>query len=170
MKKRTNAERSEVCKIEIAQSRIEADRAKVHAHMEEIVNANPHLKDFRKLPKDIEERLKIRKKPDKTGPLPTPEQELSKYEKWLQSFAKYRYAIEKIVETPEFEDYCNKCIAKDDPKALLKLFHVVSRRYGIGTVQLDLFVLAVTLEHHGTDENHQFFGRIAKIVDGEEAA
>jgi hypothetical protein len=166
MKKRTNTERSEVRKTKIAQSRIEADSAKFPAHMQKKVDANPHLKDSRRLPKDIEERLKIQKKQDR--PRPTSTQELSEYEKWLKSFAKYRYAIEKIVETPEFEDYCNKCIAEDSHHALLKLFHVVSRRYGIGTVQLDLFVLAVTLEHHETDENHHFFERIVKIVDGEE--
>jgi hypothetical protein len=112
---------------------------------------------------------RARKKLDKTPLTPTHERELTKYEKWLQSFTKYRYAIENIIETPEFENYCNKCIAEDDLQALLKLIQVVSKRHGTGTIQSDLFVFDITWEHNGTEENHHFFERIAKIMDGEEA-
>lgn len=140
------------------------DNSAVHIHMQKIFEEHPHLEDSRKLPEDIEDRLKIQKKSKDTPS--TPEQELSNYEKWLQSFSEYRYAIEKIVDTSEFGDYCNKCISEENPSAFLKLIQVVSRKHGTGTLQSDLFVLAITIEYYGTDDNHHFFEEIGKLVDG----
>jgi hypothetical protein len=144
------------------------DSTMVREHMQRVFKENAHLKDSRNLPEDIEERLKIKKKPDDTTPEPT--QESAKYERWLQSFAEYRPAIERIVKTSMFEDYCYKCIAEDDPGAFLKLLQAVSRKHGASTFQSDLFVLAVTMEYYGADENDRFFERIGKIMNGEQAA
>lgn len=141
----------------------------VHAHMEKIFEENPHLKDSRRLPEDIEDRLKIQKS-SKNAP-PSTSSELSEAEERVQalreSMAEYKYAIEKIVDTPEFGDYCNKCIAEEKPQALLKLIQVVSRNHGTGTLESDLFVFSITIEYYGTEDNHHIFEAIGKIVDGE---
>jgi len=144
------------------------DNSAVHIHMQKIFEEHPHLEDSRKLPEDIEDRLKMRKR-SKDVP-PSPVSELSEAEKRVQALREamdeYKYAIEKIVDTSEFGDYCNKCISEGNPSALLKLIQVVSRKYGTGTLQSNLFVLAITIEYYGTDENHHFFEEIGKLVDG----
>ena len=84
--------------------------------------------------------------------------------------AEYRFTIKKIVNTSEFGDYCNKCIAEENPNGLLKLIQVVSKKHGTGTLESDLFVFAITREYYGTHENHHFFEEIGKLIDGEETA
>ena len=128
------------------------DHTTVHTHMEKIFKEYPRLKDSRELPEDIEDRLKMRKR-SKDVP-PSLVSELSEAEKRVQALREamdeYKYAIEKIVETPEFGDYCKKCIIEENPRALLKLIQSVSRNHGTGTLESDLFVFSITIEYYGT--------------------
>ena len=148
------------------------DNIMVYTHMKKIFKKNPHLKDSRKLPKDIEDRLKIKKKSKETRP--SPAEELSEAEERVHALgelmAEYRFTIKKIVNTSEFGDYCNKCIAEENPNGLLKLIQVVSKKHGTGTLESDLFVFSITIEYYGTHENHHFFEEIGKLIDGEETA
>ncbi len=143
----------------------------VHNHMKKLFEKNPHLSDSKVLPEDIVERLRIGSRPKVTTKPPV--SELTEAEEKVQaleeSLAEYRYAVEKIVETPEFGDYCKKCIAEDDPKGLLKLIQVVSRKHGKGSLESDLFVFSITMDYYSSEENHHFFENIGKLVDGERA-
>ena len=84
--------------------------------------------------------------------------------------AEYRYVIEKIIDTPEYGDFCRQCIAEENPRALLKLIQVLSRKHGKGTMESDLFVLKITMDYYSTEDNIHIFEGVAKIVDGESTA
>ncbi len=135
-------------------------------HMQKIFSDHPELEDSKPLPEDILERLKIRKKSKKGDTLEISEEE-KRSQALEKAMAEFSHTIERIVSTPEFGDYCNKCITEEKPRALVKLIKTVSRKHGKGDYVSNIFVLKVTVDYYLTDENYHIFEETAKILDGE---
>ena len=124
--------------------------------MDKIFEKYPHLTDSLSLPEDILDRLRIKRKKTVEDTQETPELD-------------FKERIEKVVDTSAISNFCVEYLAKENPKALVKLIQSISRNQGDGTWESDIHALSVIMDLYGTPENHHVFKEVAEVLDGESA-